>query len=189
MSTQRSSHSQGRGRPVVFHLVDTLRAGGSEQSLAEPTPSYADAGLRLTVFRLNVSAGESVREVELEGSEVRELRGSTLPGKVLEFGRLGRRERPDVVHTMLFYPGLVGRLAAIGTRVPVLTSLVNTTYSRARWDDPNIDARKLRLLQILDSYTGRCFTSHFRLSVSSWLQRKCAPAATPLSSGCSRTRR
>ena len=45
---------------------------------------------------------------------------------------------PDLIHTTIFEADVIGRIAAIGTGVPVITSLVNTPYEPIRLQDPNV---------------------------------------------------
>lgn len=72
-----------------------------------------------------------------------------------------RRERPDLLHTSIFEADIVGRVAAIGTPVPVLCSLVNTPYAPIRLSDPHIRAWRLRVVRTLDRMTARHLVDHF----------------------------
>jgi glycosyltransferase involved in cell wall biosynthesis len=71
-----------------------------------------------------------------------------------------KREHPDLIHTTIFQATIVGRLAALGTDVPVLTSLVNTTYDRSRRDRTAIAPWRLAASRAIDRLTSRR-TSHF----------------------------
>jgi glycosyltransferase involved in cell wall biosynthesis len=62
---------------------------------------------------------------------------------------------------MLYRADQVGRLAAMGTGVPVLTSLVNVSYDRARLDDPALSAARVRLAQVIDVVTAHLGTDSF----------------------------
>ena len=75
--------------------------------------------------------------------------------------RLIKTERPDLVHTALFDADLAGRLASIGLRVPVMTTLANTAYDDARRGDPNVNARRLMVVKWIDGLTARHLTQHF----------------------------
>lgn len=73
-----------------------------------------------------------------------------------------RDEKPRLLHTTLFDADIVGRLAAMGTRVPVLTTLANTTYDAARVaGDANLSRGKLNLVRAVDAMTARGLTDHF----------------------------
>ena len=67
----------------------------------------------------------------------------------------------DVFHTTLFESDVLGRIAATGTGVPVLSSLVNTTYSQARMADHHVSKAKLAAVRWIDGWTARHLTAHF----------------------------
>lgn len=93
--------------------------------------------------------------------DVRFLKESSFPNKVWELRKLIQRERVDLVHTTIFESDLAGRLAAYGSGVPVLTSLVNTSYETVRLTDPRVGRFKLYSAKVLDGWTGRHMTTHF----------------------------
>ena len=98
-------------------------------------------------------------EVKRQGTDVRILSGNA-GAQMRALRRLLQTERPALVHTTLFTSNLLGRFAALGTGVPVLTSLVNTSYAPVRLRDPNITPWKLRLVQAADALTAP-LTDHF----------------------------
>ena len=67
----------------------------------------------------------------------------------------------DVAHTALFNADQVGRVAAWGTGVPVVSSFVNTPYEESRLADPNVKKWKLRVVQTIDAITGRLMVERF----------------------------
>jgi glycosyltransferase involved in cell wall biosynthesis len=77
------------------------------------------------------------------------------------FRRLVRELRPSLVHSMLYEADQVARLGSIGLAVPVLTSLVNTSYSRERMAADEVSAPKLRLVQVVDATTSHLLVRHF----------------------------
>jgi glycosyltransferase involved in cell wall biosynthesis len=99
--------------------------------------------------------------VEKMGIEVQLLEGSGLASRALALARLIRRERPALVHTAIFHSDLMGRVAAIGTGIPVLTSLVNTSYDPLRFLDPKIRPARLRTARAIDGFTARHLTTWF----------------------------
>ena len=143
---------------VVF-VINSLGRGGSERSLAEMLPLFAEAGVAPVVVSLKHMEEGVQQEVVRQGIDVR-----ILPGSALEQTRALRRilvaGRPALLHTTLFAANLIGRFAAVGTAVPVLTSLVNTSYAPVRLRDPNITPWKLRLVQAADALTAP-LTDHF----------------------------
>jgi glycosyltransferase involved in cell wall biosynthesis len=59
------------------------------------------------------------------------------------------------VHTTLFESDVAGRIASLGTSVPVVSSLVNVEYGPEQAAASNIVPWKLRAAQVLDAATAR----------------------------------
>ena len=77
------------------------------------------------------------------GIERIRLQGSTAFGRMTNLRSHLQTRRFDLVHTMLFASDITGRLAAWGTGIPVLSSIVNTTYDPERLADPHVSAWKV----------------------------------------------
>jgi glycosyltransferase involved in cell wall biosynthesis len=72
-----------------------------------------------------------------------------------------RAFQPDLVHTTLYEAGVAGRLAARMSRVPVLTSLVNTPYTPDVVRHCGVHPLKLHAVRWIDSLLSRHATSAF----------------------------
>lgn len=145
----------------VLILINGLGTGGAERSLAEMLPPMTDLGVEATVVAFH-RRDEGVQDRLLaEGFDVRLVTGKRLPGRVRAVRRLLTELRPRLLHTQLFEANLAGRLAGAATPVPVLTSLVNTSYDPLRLADPNIDRWKIEAVRHVDGVTARHLTDHF----------------------------
>jgi glycosyltransferase involved in cell wall biosynthesis len=142
-------------------VINGLGTGGAERSLAESLPLLAQAGVEMTIVcqkRREEGVQEQVRRL---ASDLRFLDGGSIPRRIWELRRMIQAERFDLVHTSIFESDLLGRLAATGTGVPVLTSLVNTSYDPIRLADPNISRPGLWGARMIDGWTARHLTTHF----------------------------
>jgi glycosyltransferase involved in cell wall biosynthesis len=143
----------------ILFVVNTLGAGGAERSLTELLNACpADIDPTVVCFENGVEGVEADardRRVDLR------VIGDSPRRWVPLIRRIIRGVHPDVVHTTLFEADVAGRIAAVGTGVPVATSLVNTPYEPVRLEDANVSARKLQLIQVLDGLTARHLTTHF----------------------------
>lgn len=145
----------------ILYLIPGLGTGGAERSLAELLPFVTEAGYEPTVVCF-YSRPEGVHDaVRAQGVDVRLLDGDGRFSRVARVRRIIREVRPGLIHTGLFEATMVGRMAAVGTRVPLLTSLVNTSYTPLRSGDANISPWKHRAVQELDRWSGRWSTTHF----------------------------
>ncbi len=145
----------------VFHVINGLGAGGAERSLAEMLPYFLQKGITPVIICSHLRKEGVHRQVERMGVAVRLLEGSSFAIRTLALARLIRREQPALVHTTIFQSDVMGRLAAAGTGIPVLTSLVNTSYDPVRLSDPNVRWSRLRVVQAVDGITARHLTTWF----------------------------
>ena len=145
----------------VLLVINGLGTGGAERSLAESLPYLLDSGITPTIvcsYRRSQGVESDVRSL---GVDLRLLTSRTMTARALELRRIIGSLQPDLIHTVLFESSILGRLAAIGMDMPVLTSLVNTSYVPIRWRDPNVRPWKLHIVRFVDSWTARHLTTHF----------------------------
>lgn len=139
----------------TLHVIDSLGPGGAEHSLVELLGALrASLDPTVVVLRTRPDAATLTARVEAAGVPVRIVPVTGLRAIV-------RSLRPDVVHTTLLSSDIAGRLAAWGTGVPVMTSLVNTTYDPVRRADPAVSSAKLALVRAVDGWTARRLTKRF----------------------------
>ena len=121
----------GRRAPVLVHLT-TIDAS-LEHLLLPQLRAFRNAGFEV----VGVSApGPSVPALEAEGIQHVALRNATRASApwrdaaaLVEFWRLCRRMRPDVVHTHNPKPGVWGRIAARLAGVPRVVNTVHGLYA------------------------------------------------------------
>jgi glycosyltransferase involved in cell wall biosynthesis len=145
----------------TLHVINGLGTGGAERSLAEMLPLFVENGITPIVACSHVRTAGVHRQVQGLGIDVHVLDGSNLPRRTLALAKLVRRLDPAVVHTTIFESDLMGRFAATGTGIPVITSLVNTSYDSVRALDPNVSRMRLRWARSIDGFTARHLTDWF----------------------------
>lgn len=144
----------------VLFVIDGLGTGGTERSLAEMLPGLRSRGLDVAVACLHARSRGVEQSVRSGGISVSIVSGRTALGRARELVQLIRRDRPDLVHSMIFDANLAARLAAARASTPHVTSLVNTSYDPIRFSDPNIRPWRLRAIQAVDALSSR-LTTHF----------------------------
>ena len=145
----------------VHFVIDGLGTGGAERSLAELLPRLVDAGIDPVITCLYRRSEGVEHDLARRGFDLRFLSGRTVITRALELRRTLAREGPDLVHTALLGASLVGRLASMPARYPVLTSLVSTPYAAERLSDPNIRRVSVEVVRLIDGWTARHLTTHF----------------------------
>ena len=146
---------------ILFIIPSLGSGGGAERSLTEMLPEFAKAGLDTTTaffFQSPSDLEEKLREQRLD---VRHIAARGYVGRIRGVRRLIRKLMPDVVHTQVFEADLIGRIAAVGSRTTVVSSLINTSYDPVRLRDPNIRPTRLRAARFLDRWTARHLTDRF----------------------------
>jgi glycosyltransferase involved in cell wall biosynthesis len=161
VSRGRASSSSEQDSLRVLFIINSLGAGGAERSLAEMLPIFLKSGIDPMVVTLKGSTEGNEQEVTALGVPVVPVQSDSWWQTLTRLRRLIAAQKPDVVHTTIFEADVLGRLATIGRKTNVLTSLVNTSYSSARLADPNVRPWRLRGVQIVDGWTARRFNSHF----------------------------
>lgn len=146
----------------ILFVIDGLWVGGTERSLADMLPYLVKADIDPTIACLRRCGDEGVeKEVLSRGFDVHFLNGKNLFAKAQNLRKLIRNRKPHIVHTALTNANLVGRFAAMGLPIVVVSSLVSTPYAAVRLKDPKINTRKVRVVQIIDAWTSRNLTTHF----------------------------
>lgn len=149
-------------QPTYMLLINSLLPGGAERSLVELLAPLAASGVSPLLVCLTRSEIGFEQEVADGSFDMRFVTATHLPGRIREVRSILRAEKPRLLHTTLFDSDIAGRLAAVGTGVPVLTTLANTTYDPARiTGDANLSRGKVSLVKAVDSLTARALTDHF----------------------------
>ncbi len=151
---------------VLFVIPSLGSGGGAERSLIESVSGLLDQRLRVSIAQFFRRPHEEKDEDELRsrGAHVHDITAMHRPQQIAALRGIINCERPDIVHTTLFDADVVGRVAAWHAASPpprVLTSLVNTSYDKARGRDPRVPWWKLRAVRLADSWTARHLTHHF----------------------------
>ena len=137
-------------------MVDSLLQGGAERSLLDLAHEMRNRGIVTTLATLrDEPVGFSAENLGIERIRIQ---GSTAFGRMTNLRSHLQTGRFDLVHTMLFASDITGRLAAWGTGIPVLSSIVNTTYDPERLADPHVSAWKVGLIRQVDGWTARHLT-------------------------------
>jgi glycosyltransferase involved in cell wall biosynthesis len=144
----------------VLFVIDGLGTGGAERSLAEMLPQLERRGVQSVVACLHRRTEGVQDQVLASGYDVRFLRGHRA-SRIQDLRGLIRSEHPSLMHTTIFESNLSGRVAAVGSGLPVVTSLVSTPYVPARSHDPNVAAWKLAVVKAVDGATSRHLTTAF----------------------------
>ena len=114
----------------VLFIISDLDLGGAQKQVVEISRQLVRHGHAAAIFTLNDVVP---RAKDLEGSGVAlvvEQKRSKLDARVLrKLRRYIQEWKPDIIHGFLFDGDVYGRIAAIGSGVPVLNSERSSNYS------------------------------------------------------------
>jgi len=117
----------------VLFIISDLDLGGAQKQVVEISRQLVRHGHDAAIFTLN---NVVPRAKDLEGSGVElvvEQKQSKLDRRVLaKLRRYIKDWKPDIIHGFLFDGDVYGRIAAIGTGVPVLNSERSSNYTISR---------------------------------------------------------
>jgi glycosyltransferase involved in cell wall biosynthesis len=148
----------------ILYAIDSLHGGGAETSLVDMVPALRARNVHLSLVTL--LAGDDALTARIQELEVpiRRLAGYSWPGRFAELRRELHRLRPDVLHTSLARSDLVGRAAAVGVDVPVVTSLVNSFYGPEHRANSAYGPLAVRGAQVVDILAARRTTIFHAIS-------------------------
>jgi glycosyltransferase involved in cell wall biosynthesis len=115
----------------ILYLCQTLGIGGAEQLLLT-TLKYLDKERFQPVVYCIGEKGAIGEEIEKTGTAVCAMNRRIYLwniGIARALVKIFRKEKPDILHTNLFYPNYFGRVAAMFARVPIVIATEHGTYS------------------------------------------------------------
>lgn len=149
-----------------MHVIDSLHGGGAEGSLLEVVPGLRRRGVSTSIVTLLADDGAlDGRLHSLELTRIR-LEPRKPVGLTLALRDLIRSEKPDLVHTTLFFSTLAGRVAARSLRTPIITTLANQDYGPEHRANSRYGACSVRAAQAIDLLTAPLTTRFHAISVS-----------------------
>ncbi len=140
---------------VVYVIDSVSRVGGAEQGLVAMAPLLVRSGVELHVAFLKESPGGFQEELRAAGAGVHPVLRGSRRARVAALRAEFRRLRPDLVHTTLYESDVLGRTAALGARVPVVSSLVNSAYGPEHLHARGLNPWKVRAAQAVDAVTAQ----------------------------------
>jgi glycosyltransferase involved in cell wall biosynthesis len=148
----------------VLYAIDSLHGGGAETSLLEMVPALRKLGVEITIVTLLADDDTLAARIGDIGVDVRRFASRSWVGRLRAIRRELNGGSFDLLHTSLTWADLLGRIAAFGVPVPVVTSLVNSSYgpehrSRSRYGDWSV-----RVAHGLDLFASRRTTIFHAIS-------------------------
>ena len=151
-------------RITILHVLDDLDTGGTERQMIAFLSRSDQSRFRHEMCALS-EGGRFVADLEGLGIPVHILGVTSrrdLGRAAVRLWRLVRAVAPDLIHAALYRPGVTSRCVGRVCGIPVITTLVNTTYEPEwRMDNPHVKGWKVWITQTLDGLTARWWGTRF----------------------------
>ncbi|MEO2063047.1 MAG: glycosyltransferase family 4 protein [Christiangramia sp.] len=144
----------------ILFIQDSLGTGGAERSNAELWYYLRKHNFELRIVVLKHRKEGIENEILKEGFNVDFLENK-LWKDIRALKKIISEFEPDIVHSTLFNSNLRARYARFSKKFFHIESLVNCPYTQYRFNDPKVNAKKLRLYKLLDSITQKFGVDHF----------------------------
>lgn len=143
----------------VLFVATALSRGGLERSLAELLDAMRDRNIDCTVVCTYRCPGGVEDEVLAKGHDVRFVPDPRFDRRVRFLRRTIRIEQPDLIHAA-HTSSLAGNLAAIGSGVPLINSLVAQPFDPAVGRAPGVGRTRHLGHRLLTSWMSRYLPDH-----------------------------
>src|SRR5690606_29532194 len=120
-------------------IIDSLGSGGAEKSTAVLADFLQENKISfeiLCLFKKEVGVQQEMME---KGYLIKFLKSSGFFSQVKEISELVKLGNFDIVHSILFKSNIRTRFAKRRTKFIHIESLVSTTYSKERFEDPRVN--------------------------------------------------
>lgn len=157
----------GERAPVdVLYVIDSLAGGGAEQSLVDIVSDLMACGVRLEVVTLLKDDGLLVADLLALGARHRSLVGLNPLQQLTWLRRTARSGHHDVVHSTLLRADVLSRLACIGVKVPLVTTLPNDSYGKEHRQRSKYGPMAVRLVHLAELATVQRVNSFHAVSAT-----------------------
>jgi glycosyltransferase involved in cell wall biosynthesis len=147
-------------KPSIISWINDLRAGGAETTLLLELEALRERGFDVAV---GITGHDMALGPKFKAAGIRvfELGSGSIFRRAINLFKILRRERPDIVETILFWPNLFVRPLARILGIKVVTQLANEEYGHVQRSESRFGPLGVTLAQLSDLVTSR-FSNEFR---------------------------
>jgi glycosyltransferase involved in cell wall biosynthesis len=148
----------------VLHIIESLGNGGAEHQLAAMLVRSDHRRFQHAVCALGQADWHraTIRDAGIPVYMLDRVPRREIRRTLKDVRGVLREVDPDVVHTSLYWSGVLGRALTRLTGKPVVTTLSNTTYEPEwRQDNPRLTPAKMYATRWLDGVTARWWGTWF----------------------------
>jgi len=145
----------------ILIIIDSLGSGGAERSTAVISDYLFEKQVPFTILCLDRKEIGVQQKLQEKGYDIRFLEKGSFYKQSKLISKIIKEGNYCVVHSILFRSNLRTRFAKLFVKFNHLESLVNTTYSKVRFEDKRVNSKLLSIYKKIDAITARKFVDHF----------------------------
>ena len=149
----------------IIYIIDSLGNAGAEISTMKMSRYFYGMNFNISIVLLRSYNKKHENELKEFGINVIVLKYKNIIRKSFELASIIKREKPDLVHSVLFDSHLCARFAKLHAKFIHIESLVNTPYTLHKLKDRNIKLLSFLFYYFIDLLTIHLFVDYF-LSIS-----------------------
>lgn len=145
----------------ILIIIDSLGSGGAERSTAVLSDYLFEQNIYFEILCLDNKKVGVQQQLEAKGYPISFLEKGDFLFQAKKISAIIKDGNYDIVHSILFRANLRTRFAKMFVNFFHIESLVNTTYSKERFADRNVNRTALLLYKWLDRLTAKLGVNHF----------------------------
>jgi len=146
----------------ILYIIDSLGAGGAERSTADMAKFLKNKGHQTTIICLKRKKIGIEEEIINAGINIVFLKATNFTSRVKEVSKHIKRERPDLIHSVLYDSNLLLRVIKLfSPKLKILQSLVSMPYAKEREMDSKLPKFKFKIVKLIDWFSARLVHSYY----------------------------
>lgn len=139
----------------VLYVIDTLKTGGAEKSLVDIALHNKEVNAYFVTIYGGNDFGSVLEDNDIPYFDLGVKKRYAFKEASQKLVQLLSEIKPDVIHSTLFRADMIARKAIKHYQVPLISSFVNNSYVKDRYDKLNLVGKiKLKAIQWMDKYSA-----------------------------------
>ncbi|PTX42621.1 glycosyltransferase involved in cell wall biosynthesis [Christiangramia gaetbulicola] len=145
----------------ILIVIDSLGSGGAERSTAVLSDYLYEKEINFDVICLDQKTVGVQSQMQAKGYKIYFFEKNNFFSQVKYLAKFIKKGEYDLVHSILFRANIRTRFAKLFQNFVHLESLVNTTYSKERFNDKRVNQKALWFYKNLDKNSASWGVDHF----------------------------
>ena len=145
----------------ILIVIDSLGSGGAERSTAVLSDYLYEKEIEFDILCLDQKTVGVQSQMQAKGNNIYFFEKNNFLSQVKYLAKFIKKGNYNLVHSILFRANIRTRFAKLFQNFVHLESLVNTTYSKERFNDKRVNQKALWFYKKLDKNSASWGVDHF----------------------------